>query len=293
MKKITPFLWFDDAAEEAMNLYASLLDDSEVTGVSRLPNENPGDPGKVTIATATLAGREVQAMNGGPEHPHTPSASLFVGCETAEQVDRLWEGLSDGGMALMPLDAYPFSERFGWVQDRYGISWQISLTGEPQSLMPFLMMTGENVGKAEEAVGFYTSLFPDSAIDNIAKDDAGHVTMANFHLLGEAFILNESDFDHGFTFSDAFSLFVLCESQVEVDVLWEKLTEDGGEPVQCGWLKDRYGVSWQIIPERLMTLMGDSDPENAGRVAQAMLQMVKIDVAALEAAYAGDTVPST
>lgn len=293
MKTITPFLWYDDAAEEALTLYASLLENSEITDVNRLPDENPGSPGKVMIVSARLAGRDVQAMNAGPDHTFTPSSSMFVGCETAEQVDRVFEGLSEGGVALMPLDAYPFSERFGWVQDRYGLSWQISLTGQPQSLTPFLMLTGDNVGKAEDAVGFYTSLFPDSGIDNVAKDDNGNVTMANFRLMSEPFILNESDYDHGFTFSDAYSFFVLCESQDEVDTLWEKLTSDGGKPVQCGWLEDRYGVSWQIVPERLMTLMADPDPEKAGRVAQAMLQMVKIDVAGLEAAYAGETAPTT
>jgi predicted 3-demethylubiquinone-9 3-methyltransferase (glyoxalase superfamily) len=293
MKKITPFLWYDDSAEEAMALYASLLEDSELIHASRLQVDSPEDQSKATLVTARLAGREVEAMNGGPGHPHTPSASLFVGCETVEQVDRLWEGLSEGGTALMPLDAYPFSERFGWVQDRYGVSWQISLTGEPQSLTPFLMLTGEHVGKAEEAVDFYTSLFPNSGIDNVAKDDQGHVMMANFRLLGEPFILNESAFDHGFNFTDAFSLFVSCETQDQVDTLWQKLTADGGKPVQCGWLKDRYGVSWQVIPERLMELMGDPDQEKAGRVAQAMLGMVKIDIAGLEAAYAGGTAPAS
>jgi predicted 3-demethylubiquinone-9 3-methyltransferase (glyoxalase superfamily) len=293
MTTITPFLWYDDSAEEAMTLYASLLDGSMILDVNRMPGETPGDAGKATMVSARLAGRDVQALNGGPGHPHTPAASIFVGCETVAQVDRLWNGLSESGVALMPLDAYPFSERFGWVADQYGVSWQISLTGEKQSVTPFLMLTGENVGKAEEAIGFYTSLFPDSGVDNVAKDDASHVTMATFRLLGEPFILNESDYDHGFTFSDAFSFFVSCKTQEEVDTLWETLTADGGEPVQCGWLKDRYGVSWQVIPDRLMELMGDPDPEKAGRVVQAMLGMVKIDVAGLEAAYAGATAPAS
>lgn len=293
MKSITPFLWYDDNAQEALALYASLLNDSELGDAARLQVDSPDDPGKPTIATARLAGREVQAMNGGPGHPHTPSASLFAGCETVEQVDRLWEGLSEGGTALMPLDAYPFSERFGWVADRYGVSWQISLTGQKQSVTPFLMLTGDNVGNAEEAVGFYTSLFPDSGVDDVAKDEKGHVTMATFRLLGEPFILNESDYDHGFTFTDAFSFFVSCDSQDEVDTLWEKLTAEGGKPVMCGWLEDRYGVSWQIIPARLMELMGDPDQEKAGRVAQAMLKMVKIDIAGIEAAYAGETASTT
>lgn len=114
----------------------------------------------------------------------------------------------------------------------------------------------------------------------------GNVLTVTFSLAGQQYVaLNGGP---QFTFTEAVSLFVNCESQQEVDDLWQKLTADGGEPSQCGWLKDRYGLSWQIIPTRLGELMGDPDPARAGRVMQAMLQMGKIDVAALERAYTGD-----
>ena len=156
MNKITPFLWFDDNAEEAMDLYVSLFEDSRVTSVTRLPDGSPS-PGTVITASFQLAGQEFMALNGGPM----------------------------------------------------------------------------------------------------------------------------------FRFTEAVSFSVRAETQAEIDRLWDRLTEDGGEPGQCGWLKDRFGLSWQIVPPILVELLGDPDPEKASRTMQAMLQMTKLDIAALQAAHDG------
>jgi predicted 3-demethylubiquinone-9 3-methyltransferase (glyoxalase superfamily) len=154
MQKVTPFLWFDNQAEEAMNLYVSLFKNSKVLGVSRYGEGGPGPAGTVMTGTFQLDGQEFMALNGGPY----------------------------------------------------------------------------------------------------------------------------------FKFTEAISLFVNCETQGEVDELWEKLSE-GGEISQCGWLKDKYGLSWQIVPTALGEMLGDPDPKKAQRVMQAMLQMTKIDIAALRRAY--------
>ncbi|MPW15583.1 VOC family protein [Paraburkholderia sp. CNPSo 3157] len=145
-------------------------------------------------------------------------------------------------------------------------------------------------GKAEEAVQFYTGIFGNSSIDDVMHyGDAGPgtpggVLSMTFHLEGREFIaLNGGP---QFTFSPAISMFVKCESQAEVDALWDKLLEGGGAPQQCGWLTDRYGISWQIVPTALGKMLKDKDPVKARRVMQAMMQMVKLDVSALEAAYA-------
>lgn len=290
MQKITPFLWYDDNAEEAMSTYVSLIADSEILDVS-----HPSEGAPAFMVTARLAGLEVMAMNGGPDHPITPSFSFFVGCESVEQIDALWAALSEGGFALMPLGAYPFGERYGWVQDRFGLSWQLMLTNEPQTVTPMLMFVGDQFGRAEEAITLYTSIFDDSGIEVIVRDESdpavtGPVIHSRFTLAGVRFMAMESNLEHNFTFTDGTSLFVRCESQQEVDDLWRRLTADGGEESMCGWLIDRFGVSWQIIPNRLMELMGDEDREKAGRVTQAMLKMQKIDVAALDAVYAGSGV---
>ncbi len=145
--------------------------------------------------------------------------------------------------------------------------------------------------QAEEAVNLYVSLFKNSRILNIARfgvdvpGPAGKVMTINFELDGQEFVaLNGGP---QFKFTEAISLLVNCESQEEVDFLWERLIADGGEPSQCGWLKDRFGLSWQVVPRELGELMSDPDPEKAGRVTQAMLHMSKIDLAELRKAYYG------
>lgn len=137
-------------------------------------------------------------------------------------------------------------------------------------------------GRAEEAASFYTSIFDDSRILSTSPGPGGTVMSATFELAGQEFIaLNGGP---SFGFSEGISLFVDCETQEEVDELWEKLTE-GGEPGRCGWLTDRFGVSWQVIPRALGELLSDPDPDRAGRVMQAMLQMSKIEVEGLRRAY--------
>lgn len=294
MQKITPFLWYDDNAEEAKNLYTSLFRDGEITSVNRIG----GDDAAVLTGSFRIGGIEISVMNAGPQFTFTPSVSFYVTCETAEEIETLWNGLVEGGGILMPLDNYPFAERFGWLADKFGLSWQLIQDGTPPSVTPFLMYVGEQFGRAEEAMQLYTSVFPDSGIDAVAHyeegaPDAGKVVHGRFHLAGQPFIAMESGLDHQFTFSEANSFFVACESQDEVDRYWNALTANGGEESMCGWLKDPFGVSWQIIPNRLMELMGDEDREKAGRVQQAMFQMRKIDVAALEEAYSGNEVTSS
>lgn len=157
---------------------------------------------------------------------------------------------------------------------------------EFQKITPFLWFNQE----AEEAANFYVSLFKDSKILTVSRyGDAGpgpkgSVMVVEFELAGQKFqALNGGP---AFNFTEAISLMVNCDSQEEVDTLWSKLTANGGQESQCGWLKDRYGLSWQITPNRLMQLMKDQDPKKAQRVMQAMMTMKKIDIARLEQAYA-------
>lgn len=150
-----------------------------------------------------------------------------------------------------------------------------------QSITPFLWFDNQ----AEEAMNFYTSVFEDAKILNTMPGPDGSVMGGTFELNGQEFmVLNGGPM---YQFTPAISLFVRCETQEEVDYYWEKLTEGGSEE-PCGWLKDKFGLSWQIIPNTLGELLGDSDREKAGRALQAMLQMKKIDIAALQAAFDGE-----
>jgi predicted 3-demethylubiquinone-9 3-methyltransferase (glyoxalase superfamily) len=151
-------------------------------------------------------------------------------------------------------------------------------------ITPFLWFNDQ----AEEAMNFYTAIFKNSKISSVSRygeggpGQPGAVMTATFELDGQEFMaLNGGPL---FTFTEAISFFVNCETQAEVDELWTKLTE-GGEESQCGWLKDKYGLSWQIVPSALGELLSDPDAEKAGRVMHAMLQMKKIDIAGLRAAY--------
>ncbi len=280
MQKITPFLWFDDQAEEAINFYVSIFKDSKMVNANRGPDD------KLFTATFQLEGQEFMALNGGPQFKFTPAVSFFVTCETTAEIDELWQKLSEAGSVLMPLDTYPFSEKFGWLADKYGLSWQLSVGSSSQKIMPFFMYVSEH-GQAEEAIQLYTSLFADSRILNIERygDGEGRVVgtvkQATFALNGQQFMAIDGGAGHAFTFTEANSFFVNCETQAEVDELWQKFTAEGEESM-CGWLKDKFGVSWQIVPSALMEMLQDEDPEKAKRVMDAMLQMQKIDIQKLE-----------
>ena len=149
-----------------------------------------------------------------------------------------------------------------------------------QKITPFLWFDNN----AEEAVKFYTSIFDNSKIGHVMRN-AGSVLVMSFELEGQKFsALNGGPM---YKFTEAVSFLVLCEDQKEVDRLWSKLTADGGKEVQCGWLKDKFGLSWQIVPRAFMEMVSDKDPAKVGRVMAAMMQMVKFDIKKLKAAYDG------
>jgi predicted 3-demethylubiquinone-9 3-methyltransferase (glyoxalase superfamily) len=298
MQKITPYLWFDGQAEEAAQFYTSLFRDSEVGHVARYDKaaaEAAGRPeNSAMIVAFQLAGQEFVGLNGGPHFKFTPAISFFVTLENETEIDALWEQLAAGGMPLMPLQAYDWSDKYGWVSDRYGLSWQIAL-GEreevDQGITPSLLFVGKQHGRAEEAIRFYTTVFKNADIAGILHNAAqdhepeGTVKHAQFNLEGQTFMAMDSSLAHDFTFNEALSFMVNCESQEEVDYYWDQLSAHP-EAEQCGWLKDQFGLSWQIVPTILPKLLSDPDPDKSQRVMQAMLQMKKIDIATLERAYA-------
>jgi predicted 3-demethylubiquinone-9 3-methyltransferase (glyoxalase superfamily) len=284
-KKITPFLWFDNQAEEAANFYTSVFKNSKIANVMR-------NGEAVMVVDFSLDGQKFNALNGGPHFKINPSISFYVVCETAAETDSVWQKLAEGGKALMPLDKYAWSEKYGWVQDRFGLSWQISLgklsdVGN-QKFTPSLLFSGPQRGKAEEAVRFYTSLFGGSSITGILHYEAdeegpkGMVKHAQFVINNQTFMAMDHGMNESFTFNEAVSFVVNCDTQEEVDYFWEKLTADGGEESMCSWLKDKFGVSWQIVPEALPRLLSDPDPAVAQTAMSAMMQMRKIVIADLQ-----------
>jgi predicted 3-demethylubiquinone-9 3-methyltransferase (glyoxalase superfamily) len=291
VSKITPHLWFDREAVEAAELYSSTFPNSRVTDVSTLHDTPSGD---ADVVSFELFGRPFMATSAGPLFKFTPAVSFLVRCRSTEEVDELWEKLSEGGAALMPLDSYPFSERYGWTEDRYGLSWQVMYAGDEdvqQRITPALMFVGEVCGRAEEAVDFYVSVFPDSKLGQVLRwaegeepDKEGTIKHARFTLAGQEFAAMDSAYDHNFGFNEAVSFMVGCETQDEIDYYWESLSAVP-EAEQCGWLKDKFGVSWQIVPSILGELLGSGTEEQTARVTEAFLQMKKFDLAELKRAY--------
>lgn len=301
-QKIVPHLWFDEHAEEAVDLYTSLFPGGHVRGLSRYGDagqEVHGRlPGSVMNVDFELAGYRMMALNGGPHFRFTPAISFFVTVEEQDEVDRLWNALSEGGTALMPLDAYDWSPRYGWIQDRFGLTWQIS-QGDPgdigATIVPALMfVTDEPV--AEEAMRRYAGVFDGAEVGAVHHYPPGlpggldgGVMHGRFRLAGQPFTaMDASAGMHDFGFTEAISLLVDCEGQDEIDHHWDALSE-GGDPraQQCGWLKDAYGVSWQVTPRELGTMLSDPDRERVERVTEAFLAMKKFDLAALRKAYTG------
>lgn len=279
MQKIVPNIWFDSQAQEAAEFYASIFPQGRVSRIEHYPQtaeEGLADfqqdsAGKVLVAEFELAGFSFVGINGGPASRPNPSISFMLNFdpsadEAAEgHLDELWAALSDGGEALMELGEYPFSRKYGWVKDRYGVTWQLILTnpaGEPRPfILPSLMFNTPVVNRAREAIDTWTGIFADSGIGMIAEHpeqaglaDKGAVMFGEFELAGQWFTAMDSPVEHAFGFDEGISLAVMCEDQAEIDRYWAALSTVP-EAEQCGWCKDQFGVSWQITPANMTQLL--------------------------------------
>jgi predicted 3-demethylubiquinone-9 3-methyltransferase (glyoxalase superfamily) len=293
MQKITPHLWFDKEAKDAAKFYTSAFEDSKINNTATLHNTPSGS---VDIVDIVLLGQEFTLISAGPLFKFNPSISFLVACKTKNDVDALWKKLSEGGTALMELGEYPFSERYGWVEDRYGLSWQVmSMSGHTatQKITPTLMFVDKQSGRAEEAINFYATVFHNAKVGDILRyskgeepDKAGTIKHAAFALEGQEFAAMDSARVHDFAFNEAISLIVHCETQEEIDYYWGKLSADP-KAEQCGWLKDKYGVSWQIVPTIMDGMLRDKDEERLARVTETFLKMKKFDIEVLMKAYKG------
>jgi len=294
MQKVIPHLWFDKEAKDAANFYVSVFPDSAITSSTVLRNTPSGD---CDVVAFDLMGYSFLSISAGPLFTFNPSVSFFVLCTTNDEVDRLWAKLSEGGHVLMELGEYPFSKRYGWTADKYGVTWQVSLDdGHYQyrhRITPTLMYVGNVAGKAEEAMRFYASVLPESRVGDIARypagmepDKEGTVMHGSVTLAGQEFFAMDSAQKHDFAFNEAISLIVNCDSQEEIDRYWYKLSAVPAAE-QCGWLKDRFGLSWQITPSDMEEMLRSSSQAQVDRVTQAFLPMKKLDIEKIRRAYEG------
>jgi predicted 3-demethylubiquinone-9 3-methyltransferase (glyoxalase superfamily) len=304
MHRITPHLWFDQEAREAVSFYTQLFPSSRLESVNRLRNTPSGD---CDLVRFTLAGQPFMAISAGPMFRFNPTISFLVQCQSGAEVDGLWGRLAEGGKPHLPLGAYPFSPRYGWVADRFGLSWQLLLggSGDGQKITPVLVFTGAAAGQAEEATRFYATVFREAPPpaegmlgggesqarvlarygESQAPERPGTVQFAALRLRGTEFAAMDSARDHGCTFNEAISFLIPCDTQVEIDYFWNRLAADPNAG-QCGWLKDRFGVSWQVAPAMMQEMLC-GDAQAVDRVTAAFLSMKKFDLAALRRAYEG------
>jgi predicted 3-demethylubiquinone-9 3-methyltransferase (glyoxalase superfamily) len=275
-EKIYPCLWFDGQAKQAAAFYCSIFPNAQIV------SENP------MVTMWELYGQKFMGLNGGPMFVPNPSISFFVTCESHEEVDAIWNKLSQGGKIMMPLNKYDWSEYYGFLQDKYNISWQIfkgKYSEVNQKIVPCFLFTDQRFGKANDAIKFYTSLFPNSKIEGILfyteneMPEKEIVKHAQFIVEGNVFMAMDGAGNHNFSFNEGLSFVINCDTQEQIDYYWDSLIANGGAESQCGWCKDKFGVSWQVVPKILGGLMADT--ERSQRVIEAFMQMKKFDIQTL------------
>ena len=280
-QRIIPAIWCDGTADEAARFYVDVFREGSVV------EQAPG-----FAATVSIHGFRLSLINGGDQYAPNPSIScilnfdplLFGGEDQARAyLDELYERLSGGGV-LMELGEYPFSPRYTWVRDRFGMTWQLMLTdpaGEPRPfILPSFMFGGTNHANAEEATETWIALFDDSRRGVLYRYEeggpmaAGTVMFTDFTLRGTWMSARDSGASHDLTFTPGVSMIVSCRDQEEIDRYWTRLSAVP-EAGRCGWCVDRWGVSWQVVPHNIAELMADA------ATREKILQMDKIDLTRL------------
>lgn len=295
MEKSATCLWLDDNAKELVEFYSSTFKNVKVgdtTYIGESAAKHSGRPVGTELGISfVLENREFLVINGGPMFKPNPTISFTINCDDDAEIEALFIKLSEGGMVMMPLASYPFAEKFGWVADKFGVSWQLNLSKREQKIVPSLMFCKDQFGKCEEAINFYVSQFPNSKVVSITKYGAndefgqeGTVKHAIFSLNGEEFMAIDAMGAHEFSFSEGTSFMVFGANQDEIDLYWNKLSHDGHG--QCGWVKDKFGLSWQIVPTVLNGMLVANGGEKAEQVMAAVMKMDKLDIEALNKAFA-------
>lgn len=280
MAHIVPNIWCNGNAQEVGDFYAGIFPRTTSEVESRYPNQGLLDfqqplAGEPLTVAVDVNGTKITLVNADDNFRPNPAISFtanfhpaFFGGDpgqTQTALDQAWQRLSKGGQVMMELDEYEFSPRYGWVEDRYGVSWQLTLVDQgetvPQFLTPCLMFCGPAQNHATEAADFYVATFSDSkpgqrfhypeANPPVTTES---VMYSDFTLKGQMFSAMDSGVEMVFTFTPGVSLEVACRDQSEIDALWEALSAVP-EAEQCGWLTDRFGVSWQIVPQNMGELM--------------------------------------
>lgn len=293
MIQIIPHLWFEKDAKEAVSFYVDLFVDSKINEIR--PYKNPLIE-ETEIIHFELIGQKFEAINAGPDYKFNPSTSLMVECDTIERVDKIWKALSQDAEILLPLKEYPYNEYYGWLVDRFGLSWQIMMrhnTKLKQRIIPCLLFSKNDVGNAYDAMMHYASIFKNAEILTIQEYESerslptlGKISHALFHLNEYVFVTMDNNTEDDYQLNSALSFIIYCDSQKEIDYYWRKLSENKRNN-SIGWLQDQYGVTWRILPKKLKQMMIEGTVEQQDRVIESLRKMKKVNIKEIEKAYQG------
>jgi predicted 3-demethylubiquinone-9 3-methyltransferase (glyoxalase superfamily) len=299
MQKIIPSIWCRRNADEMADFYAAALPDTRIAQTEKYPAEGLPDfqrdmAGKTITIDLEIGGYRLNLLNGGDEFAPNPSISFMLDFDPASwdgeadaaraELDRTWALLADDGSVMIPLGEYPYSPWYGWVQDRFGVSWQLMLAGPGGTrrppVVPNLLFSGPNQNRAGDALATYAEVFGGTRGTTAGYPEptgpatAGAVMFGDVELAGQWFAAMDSGTEQDFTFTEGISLIVQCENQDEIDRFWNVLSQDPAAE-QCGWCRDAFGVSWQVVPKNIGELLKEPG------AFPAMLQMKKIVIADL------------
>lgn len=273
---IHPCVWFNGNAKEAATFYCSIFNNSKIIIDTPM------------VVNFNLCGSKFMGLNGGNMFTPNTTISFFIFCKNEKDIYNIWNKLQESGKIYMPLNTYPWSKKYGWCSDKYNVSWQVMLHSEmeiEQQIVPSLFFVNEQKGKAQQAVDFYMSLFDNSTLivaDKYGENDVqpqGYMKYARFTLNNNPFSAMDNAQPHQDNFTEGVSFVIECNNQAEIDFYWDNLTANGGQESMCGWCKDKFGVSWQVIPKNIGEIL--TNPTTSKQAMNNLMQMRKINIEAL------------
>ncbi|RRR49695.1 VOC family protein [Streptococcus suis] len=288
MQAIIPHLWYDTEAKEAVAFYVELFG-GKIDWTYTITDTPSGDSDLIQFQLGDMT---LAAISAGPYFKLNESMSLMVNVANKDEVTRLYQALSEGGRILMPLGEYPFSPYYVWLEDRFGLSWQLSYAPDLDKPYQFdicLLFSQDQVGLGQPMLDYYKDKLPQARLGRLSYYGEGEATVAVAKLnYAELFIGDQKiiAMDHGYggeaSFNEAFSLMVYVDSQEEAESWYEKVSAVPEAEI-CGWVKDQFGISWQIVPRILMEAYDTANPEKVKAVNAAVMTMKRLDIAAIQA----------
>ncbi|MBO4106971.1 VOC family protein [Streptococcus suis] len=282
MQPIIPHLWYDTEAKEAVAFYVDLFG-GKIDWTYTITDTPSGDSDLIQFPLGDMT---LVAISAGPYFKLNESMSLMVNVASKDEVTRLYQALSEGGRILMPLGEYPFSPYYVWLEDRFGLSWQLSYAPDLDKPYQFdicLLFSQEQVGLAQPMLDYYKDKLPQASVGQLsyygegeAAVEAAKLNYAELLVAGQKMIVMDHGYGGEASFNEAFSLMVYVDSQDELNFYYDLLSAVP-EAEMCGWVKDQFGISWQIVPRILMEAYDTASPETVKAVNDAVLQMRRLD----------------